>query len=307
MGFRINDVQYNGVNYYYLRNLQGDVTGIYDSNGNVVAKYLYDTWGTIVSVTDANGNEITDPAHIGNMNPIRYRGYYYDTEIGYYYLQSRYYNPEWGRFLNADALFIAGSSLTGANMFAYCLNNPVMFSDHSGLISNPLAPILRIFVKIAQYVFKVNLNDVEEELASQHPIAAINSFRYSRDATKRTDEVFGHHLDGTDANAFRHAYWCALMAYYIGPDMSLAFSDAHEATYPTSEDLEMDLHNNSWGILIGWSVKLAVDAGNDIIRYSSDEYIPAGTTYYFDLNDPNLAMENIILTYLNHGALIVLK
>ncbi|MDR1630579.1 MAG: hypothetical protein LBS36_10275 [Oscillospiraceae bacterium] len=81
---------------------------------------------------DANGNKITDPSHIGNVNPIRYRGYYYDTETGYYYLQSRYYNPEWGRFLNADALFAAGNNLTGTNMFAYCLNNPVMFCDPSG-------------------------------------------------------------------------------------------------------------------------------------------------------------------------------
>ncbi|MDR1630581.1 MAG: DNRLRE domain-containing protein [Oscillospiraceae bacterium] len=129
-------VQYNGVNYYYLRNLQGDVTGIYDSSGNVVANYLYDTWGKVVSVTDANGNAITDSSHIGNRNPIRYRGYYYDIETGYYYLQSRYYNLEWGRFLNTDALFIAGSSLTGSNMFAYCLNNPVMLLDPSGNISN---------------------------------------------------------------------------------------------------------------------------------------------------------------------------
>ncbi|MDR1629400.1 MAG: RHS repeat-associated core domain-containing protein [Oscillospiraceae bacterium] len=103
------------------------MTGIYDSNGDVVANYLYDTWGKIVCVTDANGNAITDSSHIGNMNPIRYRGYYYDTKTGYYYLESRYYNPEWGRFLNADALFIAGS-------FAYCFNNPVVYSDPSGYI-----------------------------------------------------------------------------------------------------------------------------------------------------------------------------
>jgi RHS repeat-associated protein len=108
------------------------VPRIYDSNGNVVASYLYDTWGKVVSLTDANGTPIIDPAHIGNMNPIRYRGYYYDIETGYYYLESRYYSPEWGRFLNADALFIAGSSPTGANMFVYCLNNPVMLSDPSG-------------------------------------------------------------------------------------------------------------------------------------------------------------------------------
>ena len=71
---------------------------------------------------------------IAELNPIRYRGYYYDTETGYYYLQTRYYNPEWRRFLNADALFIAGDDmLMGANMYAYCNGNPVMFSDPSGM------------------------------------------------------------------------------------------------------------------------------------------------------------------------------
>ena len=125
-------MQYNGVNYYYIHNLQGDVIGIYDSNGNIVCRYLYDSWGKIVSIKDDNGIDITDPTHIANVNPLRYRGYYYDSETGLYYLQSRYYNPEWCRFLNADGLFIAGDEITAANMFSYCGNNPVMHSDPSG-------------------------------------------------------------------------------------------------------------------------------------------------------------------------------
>ena len=80
---------------------------------------LYSTTGSLAST-------------IGEINPLRYRGYYYDTETSLYYLQSRYYDPESCRFISADAYIVAGDYLTGINMFAYCLNNPVMYSDPSG-------------------------------------------------------------------------------------------------------------------------------------------------------------------------------
>jgi len=66
---------------------------------------------------------------LGEKNPYRYRGYRYDTETGCYYLQSRYYNPEWGRFLNADGVVSTGQGMLSHNMFAYCANNPVIFKD----------------------------------------------------------------------------------------------------------------------------------------------------------------------------------
>jgi len=90
--------------YNFLFNAQGDVIGLVDNMGNFQASYEYDAWGKVLSVKDKNGNEITDPNHIANINPIRYRGYYYDRETGLYYLQSRYYDPETGRFINADGL-----------------------------------------------------------------------------------------------------------------------------------------------------------------------------------------------------------
>ena len=113
-------------------NSRGAVDTLYNVSGDVVAKYTYDSWGNTISVTDANGKAITSPNHIGNINPIRYRGYYYDTETGLYYLQSRYYNPTVGRFLNADIYCDTQSSILGTNMFAYCGNNPVMFVDYNG-------------------------------------------------------------------------------------------------------------------------------------------------------------------------------
>ena len=111
-------------------NLQGDVIALLDENYDVVVKYTYDTWGKVLSVTDANGTLITDTNHIGHRNPIRYRGYYYDIETGLYYLQSRYYDPEVGRFINCDSQL--NNDITGNNLFIYCGNNPVMRSDMQG-------------------------------------------------------------------------------------------------------------------------------------------------------------------------------
>ena len=86
-----------------------------------------------MSITDASGNDVSsNSAHIANINPFRYRGYYYDTETGFYYLQSRYYDPVVGRFLNADAILGANGGIIGYNLFAYCGNNPVIYVDYFG-------------------------------------------------------------------------------------------------------------------------------------------------------------------------------
>lgn len=121
------------VRYYYRTNAQGDVKQIVDSNYNVVAYYAYDAWGKLLAVLDGNDNPITDSSHFANVNPFRYRGYVYDTETGFYYVYSRYYDPEIGRYLNADSVIAGvGGSVQGYNLFAYCFNNPVNMSDSSG-------------------------------------------------------------------------------------------------------------------------------------------------------------------------------
>ena len=121
------------VRYFYRTNAQGDVKQIVDSNYNVVAYYAYDAWGKLLAVLDGNDNPITDSSHFANVNPFRYRGYVYDTETGFYYVSSRYYDPEIGRYLNADSVIAGvGGSVQGYNLFAYCFNNPVNMSDSSG-------------------------------------------------------------------------------------------------------------------------------------------------------------------------------
>ena len=122
-------MKYNGKVYYYVLNAQGDVVRIVDGSRNVVASYSYDPWGKLLSSSGT----------LADINPLRYRGYYYDSETGFYYLQSRYYDPEIGRFINADSY--ASTDATGllsTNMFAYCENDPVNKSDPTGEV----APIL---------------------------------------------------------------------------------------------------------------------------------------------------------------------
>ncbi len=99
-----------------------------------MVRYIYDAWGNH-AVLDANGNDIDDPDHIGNLNPFRYRGYYYDVETGLYFLQTRYYDPETGRFISQDGVEYADpTSVNGLNLYAYCGNNPVMGYDPMGTI-----------------------------------------------------------------------------------------------------------------------------------------------------------------------------
>ena len=113
--------------YYYIYNAQGDVIGILNSAGTQVVSYEYGAWGEILSVTGTMADTI------GQKNPLRYRGYYYDSETGFYYLQSRYYDHVTLRFVNADSMISGtGESVQGYNLFAYCINNPVNMSDSSG-------------------------------------------------------------------------------------------------------------------------------------------------------------------------------
>ncbi|MDW7658491.1 MAG: RHS repeat-associated core domain-containing protein, partial [Bacillota bacterium] len=121
-------MQYNGSMYFYVRNAQGDIIRLINSSGTVVVEYAYDAWGKLLSTTGSLASTL------GVGNPYRYRGYRFDTETGLYYLQSRYYNPHWGRFVNADGL-VNGSSFVSANLFAYAENNPITFSDPTGNIA----------------------------------------------------------------------------------------------------------------------------------------------------------------------------
>ena len=114
-------MKHNGTVYYYVTNLQGDVMRVVNASGTVVASYDYDPYGKVLSATGT----------LANVNPLRYRAYVYDQETGLYYVSGRYYDPEIGRWINADAL-VDQSSVLGYNLFAYCCNNPVNMADTTG-------------------------------------------------------------------------------------------------------------------------------------------------------------------------------
>lgn len=124
----VGNISNLGTCYYYGKNAQGDVIHIFDSEGNIVARYNYDAWGNCTIASDTSG------VNIANINPIRYRSYYYDTYSGWYYLQSRFYDPSVGRFISPDDLSYLGANgdLLSYNLYAYCSNNPVNYSDPSG-------------------------------------------------------------------------------------------------------------------------------------------------------------------------------
>ena len=110
---------------YNVKFLQGDVVKILNASGTTVVAYSYDAWGKCTITTGASNA-------IANANPIRYRGYYYDTDTGFYYLQSRYYDPAIKRFISADGYINANGDILGFNMYTYCGNNPVMGYDPTG-------------------------------------------------------------------------------------------------------------------------------------------------------------------------------
>ena len=121
-------VVYNGTAYAYVKSLQGDIVAILDESGNTAVSYGYDAWGAPLWCT----GELAET--LGKVQPFRYRGYVFDEETGLYYLRSRYYNPRWGRFVNADGAIIQ------KNLFAYCSNGPIVGYDPSGFERVKLTP-----------------------------------------------------------------------------------------------------------------------------------------------------------------------
>ena len=117
--------------FFFEKNLKGDIVAIYNESGTKIGSYTYDAWGNH-TYTTASGTTGLERKIVSTYNPFRYRGYFYDVETQWYYLQSRYYNPNWGRFINADIYVNANGDLLGYNMFAYCNNNPVMGYDPLG-------------------------------------------------------------------------------------------------------------------------------------------------------------------------------
>ena len=160
--------------YYYILNLQGDVVQIIDEGGVPQAEYVYSPWGEIIS---AEGD-------LAEVNPLRYRGYYYDSETGFYYLQSRYYEPENHRFINADSYASTGQGFLGVNMFAYCSNNPVNNFDNDGKRQGHASAIAKAKRKNAQEKYNEDTINIYMEGNGVDDASKLNVRFYIADAEK---------------------------------------------------------------------------------------------------------------------------
>ena len=132
--------------YYYLRNAQNDIVKLIDNSGSTVVEYCYDSWGKLLSTSGSLASTL------GKNNPFRYRGYVYDEETGFYYLQSRYYNPEVGRFISSDVLLSTGQGVLGHNAYAYCGNNPASRIDTEGDLWDTLFDVVSLCLSVADVI-----------------------------------------------------------------------------------------------------------------------------------------------------------
>ena len=167
-------VRFGGTDYFYVYDLQGDVVAMVDTDGTQVVEYMYDAWGAPISKTGSLASTL------GSLNPFRYRGYVYDEETGLYYLRTRYYNPLWKRFLNADQCMTGG--ILSTNLFAYCKNIPAMGKDSNGNLG--------VFGFISAITLGASLPYIKEIVS-----ATADSFLSERNWTL-TNILFQHSLWG---------------------------------------------------------------------------------------------------------------
>jgi len=235
---------------------------------------------------------------LANLNPFRYRGYVWDDETGLYYLRSRYYNCINGRFTNSDFILQYSGGIHSNNLFSYCINSPIIYTDKNGCYVDQL--IRTYSKKIDKWldeeipnIIGMYVNSDERKLIMKHPIAAIAALQARKVSFEVTAAIFGPNWnsDDTRENAFKHCLWNALMAHSIGADLAKEFGDAHESgmmeSYPQSTS--MDLHNNLMGYMLvfypitieqfpeeGIVQKLINQSGN---QYSWETYIIIDRVY----------------------------
>ena len=179
--------KYNGNNYYYRKDILGNVITLLDDNGNIIAKYLYNAWG-ITRVLDNNGNVITDQTHIGQINPFRYRSYFYDKETGLYYLNARYYSPGLCRFISPDIPeYLDPSTPNGLNLYTYCNNNPIMYTDPSG---HDIEGILTQFtISLFSYILLLDAARNNETIRKDMEAIGWNPFNANEDLVISSSRV----------------------------------------------------------------------------------------------------------------------
>ena len=236
--------KYNNTQYYYIKNGQNDIIGILDNELNQIVSYTYDSWGKLLSIKDGQGKDISnDKNHIGYKNPYRYRGYRYDTETGLYYLQSRYYNPEWARFINEDELTSNGQGILEHNMYAYCNNNPINMSDYTGTVAGTIAiltGIVNTILKAAAYTVATVVAIVTGAQVAQNVSSGAKSSTKTKSKSKR------------DKNAREHTVYQLLdnsrKVQYVGRTVDPEKTKARHNSNPARINLKFEIirSNLNW-------------------------------------------------------------
>ena len=174
--------------FWFEKNMQGDIVAVYDQNGTKLISYTYDAWGNFEASYPAGESA----AAIANINPFRYRGYYYDSDLGLYCVGVRYYDSITGRWISPDKFVSTGQGLTSYNMYAYCGNNPVNRIDPTGEFWNN---IVAFVVKIVVFVVCKNIEAVieSEQAVSDNTIAPMDDGIYQskvkdQDTSNMTEE-----------------------------------------------------------------------------------------------------------------------
>ena len=185
--------------FWYEKNLQGDIVAVYNASGTKLVAYTYDAWGNH-TVTYYNGGTATAAI----KNPFRYRGYYYDSDIGLYYLNSRYYDANTGRFINADGYISTGQGILGYNMYAYCGNNPVNYVDYSGTSPIGIALLVAIGVGVLILLTSCN-NSVAKDI--------YDTYENGKDALEFGESIIEFEESTQVHNKYIYAYSEAVVEY----------------------------------------------------------------------------------------------
>ncbi len=288
---------YNGTPYYYVKNAQNDVFLIVDENGYAQVLYQYDAWGVVTACYDA-----TDFG-LAIINPIMYRSYYVDLEMDMfvYYLNSRYYIADWGRFASADSYVQTGQGMLDKNMFAYCGNNPVNNIDPTGCLwEYILAVVVIVVVGViadscvnslidnSEKITGVKVTESEKEFAKEDPVGAVIGFNSRSIANEYQKELYPNTYgkDGNQANAFKHAMWNAVMTDKMGEERAENFAYAHEKEYLETQLAlcQMDFHNNYLGRQIALSYP---NEDYDFYAQKIKEAIERGDAYVIQWDEGN--------------------
>ena len=254
----------DGVSYYYTYNAQGDVTAIVNSGFQTVAEYTYDSWGKLLSITGSLAGTV------GVSNPFRYRGYYYDNETSLYYLQSRYYDPETGRFINADGL-VDNRTVGSQNLFAYCFNNPVNMEDYTGCYPGSADDYCRLVESSSRgmkdYLDAKSLADkeaakkAEEEARRKEQMKAINNNSTNvKNPISGLVNVISEIVDkwtNEPKNSSNSSQNSA--ATTVNPSSALKFDANQNAIIQMAKESRAGLSMNNALILLGWANEYGIN------------------------------------------------